>query len=280
MHRTFVSVFLTAVLLAVVMAVLDRCQEEPNSATFVERMNNVTVQLVDDEGDVYCTGVWVSLHYVLTARHCGTAGNLDLVVRLNQGIDAASEVVGMRNRVSTYREFKEGRVGQHSADVVAVDGRGDLALLWVHDVLTHDIVGPSTRSPTAGNSVFSVGHTMGLLWSYSPGTVSFARRSTVMDPTLQFQPYLQLVSAVGRGSSGAGVFDADGDLVGVVSFLSLEAPMMSFAVPLPEIRSFLRRAFHRDRDSSIHLLGQKAHGPSDRQRLPDAAADDVSEHDR
>lgn len=68
-----------------------------------------------------------------------------------------------------------------------------------------------------GAPVFAIGNPLGLAWSYTGGTISAIRHWTTQEG--QSLRILQTDAPIAPGSSGGGLFDNAGNLLGVMSFL-------------------------------------------------------------
>ena len=99
-------------------------------------------------------------------------------------------------------------------------GRGvDLALVegTVGNAGQLGVMPLGTGAALVGASVFAIGNPLGLAWSYSAGTLSAVRQwSTGAGQPLQI---FQTDTTISPGSSGGGLWHADGHLLGVMSFL-------------------------------------------------------------
>ena len=74
-----------------------------------------------------------------------------------------------------------------------------------------------------GEAVFAVGNPMRLQRTFSEGLLSGKR-------ALNEQRYLQTSAAISPGSSGGGLFDSHGNLIGITSFTLKDAQSLNFAI--------------------------------------------------
>ena len=158
---------------------------------FAEVPDTASVVLIT-HGDAVCAGTLVDdAGTVLTAYHCIIGGG--------------------RAHVA----LEDGSVGW--GKVVAQDVRWDLAVLEVPALAGKPHATVRTEPPAPGDEVWAVGHPFGasegfgylsgtLRWSMSRGEVSRVGARA-----------LQTTAPVNPGNSGGPLFDASGDLVGVVS---------------------------------------------------------------
>jgi tetratricopeptide (TPR) repeat protein len=94
-----------------------------------------------------------------------------------------------------------------------------------------DAAPAKTRSAATlrvGEVVYALGNPQGLEQTFSSGIVSQLRRSAGANSP----PYVQTTAPISQGSSGGGLFDADGNLVGVPSFMLREGQNLNFAAPI------------------------------------------------
>lgn len=81
-----------------------------------------------------------------------------------------------------------------------------------------------------GDPVFAVGAPQGLELSFSNGLISGFREYQGAD-------YIQMTTPISQGSSGGGLFDAQGRLVGITTMYVPDAQTLNFAVPAEWIAS-------------------------------------------
>jgi hypothetical protein len=120
------------------------------------------------------------------------------------------------------------------ANVIAAYPDSDLCVL-----LTDGRIGEPSRlasgMPQAGARVYALGHPRGLDLTISEGLVS-GNRSTPKATFIQFS------AAVSPGSSGGGLFDSKGELVGVTTSTLRESQNINFAAPVDLIAVEVNRA--------------------------------------
>lgn len=162
----------------------------------VRQLENRTVALVRPGAQgPYCSGVWVSGELLLTANHCVA----DLDVGDTVTYDTRSDV----------RE--DGLViFVRAAALVARDEDHDLALVRDVGAPAHGFA--QISEPYTGQIAFSMGHPLGLWWSYSQGEVSAIRLKSFGGEEMW---WVQATAPISPGNSGGGLFDEDGNLIGV-----------------------------------------------------------------
>lgn len=155
----------------------------PSAVEVARRMRAATVIVSTPREDMtaLCAGVWVGAAEILTAKHCAPDA-LPIVV-----IDDA---------------------GEHDAELVAGDTPHDVALLRVVTSAKHDVARLRAAAPVVGEVVYTMGHPVGLFFTFSAGHVS-------ADRTLNGERMLQATAPITKGSSGGGLFDVNGELLGI-----------------------------------------------------------------
>jgi S1-C subfamily serine protease len=123
-------------------------------------------------------------------------------------------------------------------------GRGvDLALVEgrVEQLDGLGVAPLGTRPMQVGSPVFGIGNPLGLAWSYTGGTLSAVRNWSTSDG--QSVRVLQTDALMAPGSSGGGLFDSEGHLLGVMSFgrQGYAGGSAHFALSLESIRDAFTR---------------------------------------
>lgn len=209
---------------------------------------------VDPEEDpkaelrAYCAGVWISQDVILTAEHCVDDLGKPPVLQLLQALGADVQdwdPTGQPVTYSGWGDIKDEGVRKirnaHQATVLAVDKDHDLALVKA----TPDTMDAIPRHPVAelatearvGDDVHIVGHTVGFWWSYTHGWIA-QMRPGMLNPSEKRVNVIQISAPVWFGNSGGGAFNADGELLGIASWLR-NVPNISFFVDYTTIRTFL-----------------------------------------
>lgn len=113
------------------------------------------------------------------------------------------------------------------AIVKSCDKERDLALLELTGELPVVTTRPSA-SLKVGEPVYAVGAPRGLDLSISDGIVSQLRGDGIANRAM---PMIQTTAAISPGSSGGGLFDAQGRLVGVTTLYLKDSQSLNFAMP-------------------------------------------------
>jgi S1-C subfamily serine protease len=117
--------------------------------------------------------------------------------------------------------------------VVNVDARKDLALLKINgSQLPVALLGDSD-DVEIGHRVYAIGAPKGLELTISEGIVSGRRDSG------EGHQLLQTSTAISSGSSGGGLFDETGRLIGITTSKILDGENLNFAVPTNYVREIL-----------------------------------------
>lgn len=104
------------------------------------------------------------------------------------------------------------------------DAKHDIALVSA-PALTGRPITLNASLPLVGQNAYAIGSPRGLDLSLSVGIVSSLR--PVPDGTL-----IQTTAAISQGSSGGGLFDAQGRLIGLTTAQVLEGQNLNFAIPV------------------------------------------------
>lgn len=123
------------------------------------------------------------------------------------------------------------QLGEQSAPAIllSVDRQSDLALLAVtEDRMNRVVRVPSVarRLPPIGSRVYAIGNPLGLDLSLSDGLVSGLRRDG------ERGTMIQVTNPISPGSSGGGLFDQSGHLVGITVASATKGQLLNFAVPI------------------------------------------------
>ncbi len=110
------------------------------------------------------------------------------------------------------------------ATLVAADPERDLALLDAPSLAAVPARLGRTGTLKVGDKVYAVGAPAGLELSLSEGIVSQLRGSPI--------PLIQTTAAISAGSSGGGLFNDQGELVGLTTFYLKGGQGLNFAVPV------------------------------------------------
>lgn len=140
-------------------------------------------------------------------------------------------------------------------DVVDVDDTKDIAILKLKGFkLPFVNLGDSDQTET-GESITVISSPEGLTNSLSTGVVSGVRR-------LEGLRVFQITAPISQGSSGGAVFDANGNVIGIVTYLLKGGQNINFAVPINYARGMIS-------DQVTRTLPQLAPPPPVAKKTPD-----------
>ncbi len=84
--------------------------------------------------------------------------------------------------------------------------------------------------PRVGESIFAIGHPLGLDYTLTKGIISATKR------IIDSQEYLQIDASINPGNSGGGLYNAYGELIGINTMGYAETQGINFAIPISLIR--------------------------------------------
>jgi S1-C subfamily serine protease len=125
----------------------------------------------------------------------------------------------------------------YPATLLAMDNELDLCLLISEGLPAAPARIRTDRALTIGEPVYAIGAPRGLELSLSNGIVSQYRQQPSTYPSNY--RLIQTTAAISTGSSGGGLFDSTGRLVGITSFFIDESQNLNFAVPAAAIEDVL-----------------------------------------
>jgi tetratricopeptide (TPR) repeat protein len=114
---------------------------------------------------------------------------------------------------------------------------------WDRDVCSLSITGfsapavvvGSTKTLKVGTKVYAIGAPQGLELTLSDGIISSLRE-------VEGGHYIQTTAAISHGSSGGGLFDENGALVGLTTFYLTKGQNLNFAVPVEWVTELAKRS--------------------------------------
>jgi S1-C subfamily serine protease len=114
------------------------------------------------------------------------------------------------------------------AEVIAADPRSDRCYLKVTGGMLEPVRGMRDfASLSVGETVYTIGSPRGLDRSLGQGLLSGLRRMDGIE-------YVQITAPVSEGSSGGGLFDEHGNLIGVTTFTVRDSQSLNFAIAASE----------------------------------------------
>lgn len=141
-------------------------------------------------------------------------------------------VLARASKVSVARENVS-----YGATLEHADAVRDLCLLKVANFTAPAVTVAGTETLKVGSRVYAIGNPRGLETTISDGLLSGIRRSAADELVA-----LQVSVPISPGSSGGGLFDAQGRLIGITTFMLRDAQNVNFALPASWIAEVPMRA--------------------------------------
>ena len=169
---------------------------------------------------------------VWTVVSASTIENLKAMNNISQG----SAVAISKNMLLTNYHVIEKRPyvlikhGEQLAEAViyAGDKQSDRCILVIESIEFKPVKGFTTYNQLSiGDNVYSIGSPQGLENSLGQGIISGKRE-------LDEQKIIQTTAHVSPGSSGGGLFDCSGNLIGITTFKVIGSEGLNFAIPIED----------------------------------------------
>src|SRR6266852_3974224 len=137
------------------------------------------------------------------------------VISLGSAVAVSSTILITNCHVVNNSDYivikKDAKFG--TARLIGGDQKTDRCFLRTTDMPLTPVQGIRRfQSLEVGEDVYALGNPQGLESTFSPGIVSAKRRENGMN-------YVQTTAAITNGSSGGGLFDSRGNLIGINTFL-------------------------------------------------------------
>jgi S1-C subfamily serine protease len=156
----------------------------------------------------------------------------DAAFKERKGVYEGSAVAITQNLALTNCHIVKGRSKliliqkrqRDTATVVASDPRTDRCIIQPQSIQLHPIASVRAyRDLAVGEKVYTIGNPSGLASTLSEGIISGLR-------TQHGVRYVQTSAPISPGSSGGGLFDERGNLLGITSFKIEDAENLNFAI--------------------------------------------------
>ena len=191
-----------------------------------------------------------SVVVVLTYNAAGKAVELGSGVKLPDGSVATN--CHVLKDGTRYRVRYQGK--DYRAQLDKADWNRDVCALSVPGLPAPPVVLGSTKTLQVGAPVYAIGTPEGLQRTLSEGIVSSLR-------PVDGGSYIQTTAAISPGSSGGGLFEDHGRLLGLTSFFISKGQQLNFALPVEWIENLPQ-----------HVTARVATGASEVEWLNRAAA--------
>lgn len=195
------------------------------------RNRNSVVELTADKGDCVGSGTGMVLPggYVLTNAHVVFSKEKENATR----VQAADSLIGV---TADKRRF--------AFDIVYADVRRDMALI-VSDDLAAPAVAFADGDVTIGEKVYAIGNSKGQGICMLDGIVSDRERF------ISGERYIMYSAPTVGGNSGGPLFNAHGEVIGMVTLGQKDGSLMNYAIPTGVLKAFLREAEEKE---NIHII--------------------------
>ena len=185
-----------------------------------------SVVSIDIEAEVYNGRYWYS-NGDSTAETVGSGSG---VILTSDGyIVTNNHVVSGAEKLKVY--LQDGT--EYEAELIGTDSYTDLAVIKIAaENLPAAVLGSSNES-MVGDTVYAIGNPLGVLaTSVSKGIVSGLDREITLDN--KQMTLMQVNASVNPGNSGGGLFNADGELIGIVNSKASgnNVEGIGFAIPM------------------------------------------------
>ena len=157
-------------------------------------------------------------------------------LELGSGVVLASELIATNCHViedaAKIRVAYRGK--EYPATLQHSDSDRDICILAISGLKAPAVVIGSTSRLKVGARVYAIGAPHGLELTLSEGIISSLR-------PVEGGRYLQISAPISPGSSGGGLFDEGGQLIGLTTFYLAEGQQLNFAVPVEWISELPKR---------------------------------------
>jgi len=197
------------------------------AAVAVEHVRASLVQIVSDEGNIGAGTIWQSDGLILTNAHVVMDGdrkrNLQVVLQAGE---------------------------RYSAKLIAYDNHRDLAALAIEAHSLPTIALGKSSDLHTGEWLMAIGHPWGVLDAITAGIV--IGTGDTLPETGDKREWIAVDMKMRPGHSGGPLFNVSGEIVGVNTMIL--GPEVSFAVPVDEVKAFLKEALaqHPQAQAAAH----------------------------
>lgn len=190
------------------------------------RNRNSVVELTADKGDCVGSGTGMVLPggYVLTNAHVVFSKEKENATRV-QAADSLIGVTADKRRIAF--------------DIVYADVRRDMALI-ASDDLAAPAITFADGDVTIGEKVYAIGNSKGQGICMLDGIVSDRERF------ISGERYIMYSAPTVGGNSGGPLFNAHGEVIGMVTLGQKDGSLMNYAIPTPVLKVFLREAEEKE----------------------------------
>jgi S1-C subfamily serine protease len=127
---------------------------------------------------------------------------------------------------------------QHDAKLQHIDVARDLCQITARNLRAPKVELADSDKVSVGQKVYALGNPRGLELTLSDGLVSALRR----DEDHRDLVLIQTSAPISQGSSGGGLFDSQGRLIGITTLITRDAQNLNFAIPINWQRDLAARS--------------------------------------
>lgn len=209
-----------------------------NQTSNIETGNTVSAvasavenSVVEIRTEQIVTSNWLQ-QYVSEGAGSGVVYSSDgYIVTNNHVIDGATNITVTMHDGSTY-----------PAELIATDSKTDLALLKIEKSDCIPVVLGNSDELIVGDATIAVGNPLGQLGgTVTNGIISALDREITLDG--RTHNLLQTNAAINPGNSGGGLFNASGELIGIVVAKSSGSDVegLGFAIPVNDVKEVIEQ---------------------------------------
>ena len=128
---------------------------------------------------------------------------------------------------------------EYEANVIAADPEFDIALLKVDAKKEFPFLRVKKGNVRVGEQAIAIGNPFGLSSSVTVGVISALGRPPIKITNRVYANLIQTDAAINPGNSGGDLFDAKGNLIGIVTAVYEEGKGIGFAIPIEDVMAML-----------------------------------------
>ena len=195
----------------------------------IENSQNKTVEEVANNA---WSSVMIKTYYVISQSSVSDLGSGSGIVIGDGIIVTNSHVISNSNRLGIIYHNTQ-VADEHRTSTVFLDDTGrDIAFISSPNPAYKPVKLGDSDALSLGQSVVTIGSPSGLLNSISTGIVSGFRE-------INGYKYIQMTAAISPGNSGGGLFNMDGELVGITVAKIIDGENLNLAIPINDVKPYL-----------------------------------------
>ncbi|MBQ9280033.1 MAG: trypsin-like peptidase domain-containing protein [Clostridia bacterium] len=204
-----------------------------NSGVVVASLSNVVAKTADSVVEIteYSTArTYFNSSYTAEGNGSGVIISTDGYILTNNHVISGAEKITVRLRNGE----------EYEAELIGKDSKTDIAIIKIEATnLTPATIGDSSKT-LVGDFVLAIGNPLGKLGgTVTYGYVSALERELDIDGSTK--NLMQVDAAVNPGNSGGGLFNINGELIGIVNAKSTGSNVegLGFAIPINDVHSVI-----------------------------------------